>query len=332
MPAPPLTHHEILGLVEPFARRGRQVDLAASDRAARRIAFRPIAHTDPPLREDLQLDSLGTGSFKLTRTLTHPGGARATLLGSGDDPAVLLARFEHVPLQRHFDDVPLPQHVDTGAGPVIARSYQFETFAGRNAGDPATARVILRRGEAQLDGLHLAFDIPLVRGVAAEITLTPAPGDALALPQDLLAVIGWDWARLIRKKDLWTSRHRLRGDGQRRTDGAERALRVAAAHLQAVLAAPPAAFHQRFALARWGVVLRRAIPTLTALGMIGGVLILPRLAPNQDPGVFLALHYAPIALLAVAFGLQELPQFEFPPLPRPLRDARWRQGQPAAAR
>ncbi len=323
MPTPPLTHHEILGLVEPFARRGRQVDLGASDRAARRIAFRPVEHTDPALREELQLDSLGTGSFKLTRTLTHPGGARATLLGSGDDPAVLLARFEHVPLQRHFD---------VEAGLVIARSYQFETFAGRNAGDPAAARVILRRGEARLDGLQLAFDIPLVRGVSAEITLTPAAGESLALPQDLLAVIGWDWARLIRKKDVWVSRHRLRGDGQRRTDGAERALRQAVSHLQAVLAAPPAAFHPRFALARWGVVLRRSIPTLTALGMIGGVLILPRLAPDQDPGVFLALHYAPIALLAVAFGLQELPQFEFPPLPRPLRHGDWHQGPPAAAR
>ena len=323
MPTPPLTHHEILGLVEPFARRGRQVDLGASDRAARRIAFRPVEHTDPALREELQLDSLGTGSFKLTRTLTHPGGARATLQGSGDDPAVLLARFEHVPLQRHFD---------LEAGLVIARSYQFETFAGRNAGDPAMARVILRRGEARLDGLQLAFDIPLVRGVSAEITLTPAPGESLALPQDLLAVIGWDWARLIRKKDVWVSRHRLRGDGQRRTDGAERALRQAVSHLQAVLAAPPAAFHPRFALARWGVVLRRSIPTLTALGMIGGVLILPRLAPDQDPGVFLALHYAPIALLAVAFGLQELPQFEFPPLPRPLRHGDWHQGPPAAAR
>jgi hypothetical protein len=53
--------------------------------------------------------------------------------------------------------------------------------------------VILRQGEARLDGLQLAFDIPLVRGVSAEITLTPAPGESLALPQDLLAVIGWDW-------------------------------------------------------------------------------------------------------------------------------------------
>ena len=35
----PLTHHEILGLVEAFSRSGRQVDLTASDRAARRLVF-----------------------------------------------------------------------------------------------------------------------------------------------------------------------------------------------------------------------------------------------------------------------------------------------------
>lgn len=317
MPAPPLTHHEILGLVEPFSRAGRAVDLAASDRAARRIAFKPRLHADPPLREDLQLESQGTGSFKLTRTLTHDSGARATLLASGDDAATLLA---------HLDSVPLQRHVDRAGGLVIARSYQFESFLRRGA-DPAAARVILRQGEVQLDGLQLALTVPLVRGVSAEITLTPAPGDSLDLPQDLLAVIGWDWARLIRKKDAWTSRHRLRGDSLRRTAGAEQALRVATLHLQRVLAEPPAAFHDRHRLARWGVVLRRGIPTLTAVGMIGGVFLLPRLAPNQDPGVWLALHYAPIALLAVAFGLQELPQFEFPPLPRPLRAPGWRQPQ-----
>ena len=39
MNAPPLTHHDILALAEPFARRGRRVDLAASDRIARRVVF-----------------------------------------------------------------------------------------------------------------------------------------------------------------------------------------------------------------------------------------------------------------------------------------------------
>ena len=317
MPAPPLTHHEILGLVEPFSRCGRQVDLAASDRAARRIAFKPVLHEQPSLREDLQLDCLVTGSFKLTRTLTLVGGPadglRATLLASGDAPTALLAAFDRVPLQRHVDDCD---------GVPIARSYQFEAFV-RGPSAAGTSAVLLRHGEARLDGLALALDLSMVRGVSAEITLTPQGSGTLALPQDLLAVIGWDWARLIRKKDTWTSRHRLRGDGPKRTAGAEQAMRVAVQHLRRVLAEPPAAFHPRHRLARWGVVLRRSIPTLTALGMIGGVFLLPRLAPNQDPGVWLALHYAPIALLAVAFGLQELPQFEIPPLPRPLREPGW---------
>lgn len=317
MPAPPLTHHEILGLVEPFSRSGWAVDLAASDRAARRMAFRPRLHEQPPLREELQLESGASGSFKLTRTLSWVGGPadglRATLLASGDSPAGLLACLDRVPLQRHVDgvdDVP------------ILRSYQFESFVRGTSVAPAAA-VLLRHGEARLDGLQLALDLSMVRGVSAEITLTPQGGGSLALPQDLLAVIGWDWARLIRKKDAWTSRHRLRGDGPKRTVGAEQALRVAVQHLRRVLAEPPSAFHPRHRLARWGVVLRRSIPSLTALGMIGGVFLLPRLAPNQDPGVWLALHYAPIALLAVAFGLQELPQFEIPPLPRPLREPGW---------
>ena len=42
MNAPPLTHHDILALAEPFARRGRRVDLAASDRIARRVVFQEM--------------------------------------------------------------------------------------------------------------------------------------------------------------------------------------------------------------------------------------------------------------------------------------------------
>ena len=312
MPAPPLTHHDILALVEPFVRAGRQVDLAASDRTARRINFKPIDHVAPVLREELVLHCLSDGGFKLVRTAVRPDATRGVLAGTGDDASALLKLFDTVPLQRHFD---------LDGDLVVARSYQLEPYLARSAN---TAKVVLRRGEAQLDGLHLAFDIPLVKGVAADISLTPGRGDTLALPQDLLAVLGWDWARLIRKQDLWISRFRLRGDSQRRTVHAEAAMRRATDHLQQVLAAPPAQFHVRHVRARWGVVLRRAIPTLAALGMIGGVFLLPRLAPNQDPGMWLALHYAPIALLAAAFMLQELPAFEIPPLPRRLRAARWR--------
>jgi hypothetical protein len=44
----------------------------------------------------------------------------------------------------------------------------------------------------------------------------------------------------------------------------------------------------------------------------------------------MALHYVPIAVLALSFTAQELSRFEIPPLPRRLRAAQWRSG-PARA-
>jgi hypothetical protein len=73
------------------------------------------------------------------------------------------------------------------------------------------------------------------------------------------------------------------------------------------------------------VVLRRLIPTLTAIGLIAGVIVLPRLPFGNQPSLFLALHYVPIALLALSFSLQEMPRFELPPLPRRLSASGWRK-------
>ena len=73
MPPPPLTHHQILALVEPFSRSGRQVDLAASDRLARRLLFKPrqlpADGACPALVETLQLDCHEGGHHRLTRRL-----------------------------------------------------------------------------------------------------------------------------------------------------------------------------------------------------------------------------------------------------------------------
>ena len=55
-----------------------------------------------------------------------------------------------------------------------------------------------------------------------------------------------------------------------------------------------------------------------------GALLLPRIAGQELSGVWMALHYVPIGLLALSFTLQELPRFEIPPLPRRLRAAQWR--------
>lgn len=311
MSAPPLTHHEILELVEPFARQGRHVDLAASDRAQRQLRFRPVDHPGPPAqRELLQLHSHGNGSFRLTRTLTRPDGTQATLEAQGDDPGELLQRINGVDRAQHFVD---------GPGWAIARSYQFE---GYGSGGGA---LVLARGVIHVDGATLAFDIPAVKGVSANLSLHAAPGQRLTPTEDLLAVIGWDWARLVEQTDGWTSRMRLRGSGEPRRRTAEAALETAARHLAQTLAEPPARFHDRHRWARWGVVLRRMIPTLTAVGLIVGTVALPRLATHTEPSFWLALHYVPIGILALAFTLQELPRFEIPAWPRRLRARSWLQ-------
>ena len=96
------------------------------------------------------------------------------------------------------------------------------------------------------------------------------------------------------------------------------------AHLAHVLNGPPGRFHDQHRLARWGVVLRCGLPTLTAVFMVLGALLLPRVSDPGNTGMWMALHYVPIGLLALAFSLQELPQFEIPPLPRRSSAPRWR--------
>ena len=77
MTSPPLTHHEILELSEPFVRRGWRVDLAATDRMARRLVFQrrdaaatpgagpAPAHDEPVIA--LQLEDDAEGGFLLDR-------------------------------------------------------------------------------------------------------------------------------------------------------------------------------------------------------------------------------------------------------------------------
>lgn len=322
----PLTHHEIVGRVEPFARQGWHVDLAASDRAARRIAFKPRERPaeppdGPPWRETLELDCRSDTRPVLTRTVAGPGGATATAQAAGPDAGELLARLDAVPLAQHFS---------VGPGFVVARSYDTALPSGVRASGAGVPRV-LTRAQLVVGGLTLTLVIKLpgLRSVAADLTLTPAPGPRPDLPEDLLAVLGWDWARLVRGKDGWTSKLRLRGPVLRRSRTAEAALDRAGAHLARVMAEPPAAFHDRHRLARWGVVLRRGIPSLTALAMVVGALLLPRLTDPSNSGLWMALHYVPIGLLALSFSLQELAQFEIPPWPRRSRAGQWGTDGPA---
>ena len=310
MTPPPLTHHDILGLVEPFARVGRHVDLAASNRLERRLVFKPAEHAGDaagagPLKEVLQLDSFGTGTFRLTRTLTHASWLQATLEAMGPEPAALLALVDAVPPRRQFR---------AGPGWLIARSYALE----------GSAVPVLRRGTVQVDGLSLTMTVSAVRGVSADLVLSQStPGETLALPEDLLAVLGWYWARLIRKPAHWSSKMRLHGGAARRTQSAEAALDVAAAHLALTLAERPGRFHERHVAARRGVVFRRAIPIMTPVLLVITVLALPRFDVAASP-VWVLLYHVPTVCILLSFRLQELPQFEIPPWPRRSDAPSWR--------
>jgi hypothetical protein len=317
---PALTHHEIMGLAAPFVRQGLHVDMAASDRSARLLRFKSVDRPGdggPMLRETLQLECRPTGHHVLTRTLLHPGGVSAALVAAGPQPGALLDAVASVPPASHFE---------SGDGWLIAYSWELQ-------GEPQTRPLplFLSQGLLQVDELTLTLTLrmPGFRNVAGDIELLPRGQGTLELPEDLLAVQGWDWARLLPKRGHWTSKLRLRGKALRRSRTAEAALQQAARHLARVFAEPPARFHERHLAARWGMVLRRGIPTLTALSMIGGALLLPRLADTSYAGVWMALHYVPIALLAFSFSLQELPQFEIPRPPRRPCAARWREPEAA---
>jgi hypothetical protein len=315
----PLTHHEILGLVAPFTRGGRGVDLAASDRLARRLVFKPIVHggatpAAAALRETLQLENLEPGNFVLTRTTAHPCGLEASLQTEGPDPAELLARVETIAPQRQFQ---------SGPGYVIAQSHRLEPTAAALPHSAPAVRLLLTRGVAQLDGLTLKLRVPAVSGISADIELLAAAGGTLSLPQDLLAVLGWDWARLERGREGWTSTLRLRAKPSERSRDAEAKLERTAQHLAQTLAEPPGRFHERRAAARWGVALRRTIPLLTCVGLIAGAIAVPSLGLGQDSIFRMLIFHAPPLLLVVGICMREMPRIEIPTWPRASNAATW---------
>ncbi len=309
----PLTHHQIIGLIEPFARRGRHVDMVASNRIERRIVFKPIEHEGPPLlRDTLELENPYDSYFCLVRRLQLDGGGlKASLMAEGCDAGELLQRIEAVAPQRQFS---------AATGAMTALSFRL-----------AATTMILTEAVVQFGGYTLHTRVPRVKSMAAEFELIAPAASTVTLPEDLLAVIGWDWSPLRAsraRKDSWTGKVRLRGKEPRRSTSAEAKLARTVQHLVATLSQPPAVFHQRHVRARWGAALRRGIPLLTALGMIGGVSMLPRAAIDDFSPLRMMLFNIPTLLLALAFSMQEMPRFEIPPWPRRLDAAAWPLLQP----
>jgi hypothetical protein len=317
MTSHPLTHHEIFTLVEPFTRRGRHVDLEASDRIERRIVFKPVdqvanATETSGLRETLMLENPKPDRYRLIRTLRHPRGLEASLQVEGADLDDLLNRIQAVPPERQFRAKP---------SYAIARSYRLEPSSPETT---AASQMILVRGEAQVEGLTLTLKAQTGRGMPADIEVQAPEGDNIELPEDLLAVVGWDWRRLTRVKAGWRSSLRLRGSEPTRSRDAEVKLTKTIEHLAQTLSEPPARFHERLQSARWQVVFRRAIPLLIGIGLIAGAPAIQFLELSEDSLLRMLIFHSPPLLLVLFFSMKEMPRIEIPPFPKPLTATSWR--------
>ncbi len=304
MSSSPLTHHEILALVAPFARQGWSVDMAASDRRARRLLFKPHEHAEAGLTETLLLDEPERGGWRLARALMDAQGHRASLYAEGEDTADLLQRVLAVPPQRHYS---------RGAGWAIAWSLRM------TADGP-----IVVHAELRLDGLTVKMSASPVQRIPAELELIASEGGITELPQDLLAVLGRPWSRLDRSQQGWRARLDLRGRGLARSADAEGQLQRTAVHLVQTFAEPPARFHDQRVAARWGVTLRRAVPLAVCLGVIAAALAVPLLNLSQDSVLRMLIFNAPPIMLGLFFALCEMPRVEIPPLPRRPTAPHWR--------
>ncbi len=326
----PLSHHAILALAEPFARSGRPLDLVASDRAARRLVFRPVPVDAGPGRASqtlLTLDCAASSGCSLTRETTPPNSPAARLVADGPDPGTLLARIDAVDPACQFQ---------RGPGYCIAMTHRLVASASGGSG------LLLTSAEAWLHALAplrlvLTFHLPAQPGQPADLLLTLAnpPGDTTSnsatpdaatihLPDDLLAVLGSAWRRLDRHGDGWRSSLQLRGRDLARSQCAQARLLASVQHLARTFAAPPQQFHRAQRGARWAVALRRAVPLLVSLGLIAGAVALPRLGIGKDSKLLLALLNAPPLLLILFFSLREMPRIGIPPIPRPLPATAWR--------
>jgi hypothetical protein len=313
----PLTHHEILELVAPFARRGRHVDLAATDRLQRRVVFKPLKHParqhpahqpesgdSLQLRETLTLEDLGSGAHRLTRILSPDTGPDARLEAEGLDPGELLARIQDVPLQRQF------QHT---AGVTIALSFRLTSGA-----------MTLTCGMAQVAGVTVKLDASIPRGPAA-ISFATAPGEALELPQDALAVLGGRWSRLRRSGEGWAAELQLSRREPRRSRDAEAAIDSAVMHIARVLEEPPHRFHERWVVARWRVFVRRIVPLAACVALIVCAAAVPKLHLAESSGLRMLILNSPPILMILFFCLREVPIVEIPPVPRRSTAASWHE-------
>ncbi|MBK5966472.1 hypothetical protein CCR95_20940 [Thiocystis minor] len=319
----PLTHHDILSLMAPFTQRGRHADLAASDRAERRLVFHPVAHapTDElPLhvREVLSLEVPDSGDPWLIRTLSDGSGLLASVAAVGPDVGRLLEQIEAVPIRRQFR---------IHSGVTVARSYLIERTSGEKAGrnPPLSdfAQPVIVEARARVAGVNLELKSSRYNRHSVELRLTADPGAKLLIPDDLLAVLGWKWRPLREFVDHWRSNLRVRPEEPACTADIEDKLDRTIAHLAQTLDQPPSRFHPRHRRARWRVAFQRAIPLTIGLTLLALTPAIQWIEMKEGSILRLLIFNAPLIVLAGLFTLREMPRIEVPPMPRPLPNTGW---------
>jgi hypothetical protein len=301
----PLSHHAILELVAPFSRAGWALDLPASDRAARRLAFKPQAHEAvvgrPAVLESRRLEAHPRG-WRLVRRLVLQGGHRhaAEVTAEGPEPAALLERVAAVPLEALFVAVP-------GLAAPAALQLRVDADGSR----------VLRVLHADVAGLHLAATVSGVKGFPAQIELGKADGDPRRLPDDLLEVLGRGWTRLVPKRSGWEASVMVRGvgNGSRSADAQARLVQTLA-HLAQTFAEAPARFHERHAAARWRIGLLRGGPLAFGVAIVVLAFALRGTGTRAEATLGALANLVPPLLMALFFMRREMPRIELPKFPR----------------
>ena len=117
-PSHPLSHHEILGWIEPFARRGLQADLAQSDRLAGKLLFRDLpegrAYTDASIRNATAVYCLCPTAliFGVWDSTGPKGGLGAKFARALTSEVVGVHAVHGVKVSSRLDPLGIQRHVD----------------------------------------------------------------------------------------------------------------------------------------------------------------------------------------------------------------------------
>jgi hypothetical protein len=319
---PPFSHHGILELAAPFSRRGYKVDMSASERAERRLAFRPVELPAVPGRYPrltcvLRLEQPHRAKFRLVRSLRAPDGLTATATAEGDDVASLLAAIEDLAPSRQFRTV---------HGSLLALSFGLAWWTAgaevRPSGADRLREPRLVRAEAIANGVRLLVEEEDNRRAFA-VRIAATDDRRLALTSDFLAVLGWQWSPLRpNAQGAWEGGLSVPRREPRRTRRLEDLLQAATAHLAVTMARSPADFHDDHMAARWRAALQRLSPLLLVAGSIIVFLVLIVILPRSPIYQVLLLDMSIVVIVAVAL-MDKAYRLEIPPLPRPLTQAGW---------